>query len=127
MAALVSGYRSFTTNERGTNDRLCAGFRTPATTISPHALAAGVRKAPTHEIAGSVSPSRAAKRYEDCMLGRPRWKGGAAWREPLSGNEGRDMNPANLLTKWHWIVELARKKKSLTSESRMVSPAARIN
>ena len=36
------------------------------------------------------------------------------------------MAPANLLTKWHWIVELARKKKSLTSESRMVSPAARI-
>jgi hypothetical protein len=26
------------------------------------------------------------------------------------------MDPANLLTKWHWIVELARKKKSLTSE-----------
>jgi len=36
------------------------------------------------------------------------------------------MDPANLLTQWHWIVELARKKKSLISESRMVSPAARI-
>ena len=31
-------------------------------------------------------------------------------REPLSGNTGGDMDPANLLTKWHWIVELARKK-----------------
>jgi hypothetical protein len=37
-------------------------------------------------------------------------KGGATWREPVTGNTGRDMNPANLLTKWHWIVELARKK-----------------
>jgi hypothetical protein len=36
------------------------------------------------------------------------------------------MDPANLSTKWRWIVELARKKKSLTSELRMVSPAARI-
>ena len=30
----------------------CAGFRTPATTIQPHAPTAGVRKAPRHEIAG---------------------------------------------------------------------------
>ena len=31
-------------------------------------------------------------------------------REPLTGNTGGGMDPANLLTKWHWIVELARKK-----------------
>jgi len=30
--------------------------------------------------------------------------------EPVAGNTGRDMDPANLLTKRHWIVELARKK-----------------
>src|SRR5438105_14263754 len=35
------------------NSRFCAGFRTPATMTQPHALAAGVRKAPRHEIAGS--------------------------------------------------------------------------
>jgi len=29
----------------------CAGFRTPATPISPRAVTAGVRKAPRHEIA----------------------------------------------------------------------------
>src|SRR5262249_18488687 len=33
--------------------RNCAGFRTPALTCEPHAHAAGVRKAPRHEIAGS--------------------------------------------------------------------------
>jgi hypothetical protein len=37
-------------------------------------------------------------------------KGGVVLREPLTGNTGGDMDPANLLTKWHWIVELARKK-----------------
>ena len=37
-------------------------------------------------------------------------KGGVVLREPLSGNTGGDMDPTNLLTKWHWIVELARKK-----------------
>jgi RNA-directed DNA polymerase len=31
-------------------------------------------------------------------------------REPLSGHTGRDMDPANLLTKRQWIVELARRK-----------------
>lgn len=31
-------------------------------------------------------------------------------REPLAGHTGRDMDPANLLTKRQWIVELARKK-----------------
>ena len=36
----------------------CAGFRTPATTISPRAPAAGVRKAPRHEIAsGGGAPA----------------------------------------------------------------------
>src|SRR6516165_3344585 len=37
-------------------------------------------------------------------------KGGVVLREPLSGNTGGTMDPANLLTKRHWIVELARKK-----------------
>src|SRR5215467_4324838 len=38
--------------------RSCAGFRTPAATISPHALAAGVRKPPRHEIAsGDGAPA----------------------------------------------------------------------
>jgi RNA-directed DNA polymerase len=31
-------------------------------------------------------------------------------REPLVGHTGRDMDPANLLTKRQWIVELARRK-----------------
>jgi len=31
-------------------------------------------------------------------------------REPLAGHTGRDMDPANLLTKRQWIVELARRK-----------------
>ena len=31
-------------------------------------------------------------------------------REPLVGHTGRDMDPANLLTKRRWIVELARRK-----------------
>ena len=35
--------------------RQCAGFRTPAALISPHALLAGVRKAPRHEIASGGS------------------------------------------------------------------------
>ena len=43
-------------------------------------------------------------------MGPEEGKGGAAWREPLSGNKERDMDPANLLTKWYWIVELARRK-----------------
>src|ERR1700730_18507268 len=37
------------------NDRLCAGFRTPAALTSPHARLAGVRKAPRHEIASGGS------------------------------------------------------------------------
>ena len=28
----------------------------------------------------------------------------------MPGDMGRDMDSANLLTKWHWIVDLARKK-----------------
>ena len=47
---------------------------------------------------------------EPGSLGPDGGKGGVARREPLSGNTGRDMDPANPLTKWHWIVELARKK-----------------
>src|SRR5215467_1416109 len=42
--------------------------------------------------------------------GPERGKGGVAWREPLAGHTGRDMDPANLLTKRQWIVELARRK-----------------
>jgi hypothetical protein len=45
-----------------------------------------------------------------CSVGPEGGKGGAAWRESIPGNTGGDMDPANLLTKWHWIVELARKE-----------------
>ena len=31
-------------------------------------------------------------------------------REPVTGHTGRDMDSANLLTKRHWIAELARRK-----------------
>src|SRR5215467_15578244 len=41
--------------------------------------------------------------------GPERGKGGVAWREPLAGHTGRDMNPANLSTKRQWIAELARR------------------
>src|SRR5205085_2157141 len=40
---------------------LCAGFRTPASTISPRAAAAGVRKAPRHEIASGGSAAAVAQ------------------------------------------------------------------
>src|SRR5213078_1796711 len=39
------------------HDRLCAGFRTPECQDHPRALAAGVRKAPRHEIAGCGAPT----------------------------------------------------------------------
>jgi hypothetical protein len=41
--------------------RLCAGFRTPECRAYPRALAAGVRKAPRHEIAagGALAVPRA--------------------------------------------------------------------
>ena len=56
-------------------DRPIQGFRTPATTISPRAPAAGVRKAPRHEIAsGDGAPAvphaaGAADGYGDLVTG----------------------------------------------------------
>jgi hypothetical protein len=46
----------------------CAGFRTPACRDYPRALAAGVRKAPRHEIAVGSAPGerRALKGIERC-------------------------------------------------------------
>jgi len=41
----------------------CAGFRTPATMIWPRAAAAGVRKAPRHEIASAGSAGRCRGLY----------------------------------------------------------------
>src|SRR5258708_7298210 len=40
------------------NVRSCAGFRTPARGGYPRAAAAGVRKAPMHEVAGSWAPDK---------------------------------------------------------------------
>src|SRR5260370_42580131 len=50
----------------------CAGFRTPAVTKPPHARAAGVRKAPRHEIAGRWGPVGAAGLYGD-LAARSGW------------------------------------------------------
>jgi len=55
---------------RGEWRLLCRFSDAAGMTAHPRAEAAGVRKAPRHEVAGSVSPSRAAKRYEGYMLGR---------------------------------------------------------
>ncbi len=57
--------------------RNCAGFRTPAMTGSPRADAAGVRKAPRHEIAVGSAPGGAA-----CAMGIwPRREGWRGWTE----------------------------------------------
>ena len=45
----------------------CAGFRTPAPTCQPRAPAAGVRKAPRHEIA--VGERRRCHNYGDFAAG----------------------------------------------------------
>jgi hypothetical protein len=63
----------------------CAGFRTPAMTASQHTPAAGVRKAPRHEIASGGSAAAV-----------PQARGGAAgtmgiWRYGWAGScQGRD-------------------------------------
>jgi hypothetical protein len=44
----------------GSDFRLCVGFRTPAVMGPPRARAAGVRKAPRHEIAGRCGTVGAA-------------------------------------------------------------------
>src|SRR6266446_9137962 len=55
----------------------CAGFRTPAMTGSPRANAAGVGKAPRHEIAVGSAPGGAA-----CAMGIwPRREGWGGWTE----------------------------------------------
>jgi hypothetical protein len=48
----------------------CAGFRTPGMKRHSHALAAGVRKAPRHEIAVGSAPAvrRALNEIERCMV-----------------------------------------------------------
>src|SRR5260370_19227077 len=61
---------------------LCAGFRTPAVTKPPHARAAGVRKAPRHEIAGRWGPVGAAGLYGDLAA----WSGWARLDRTVRSN-----------------------------------------
>ena|SRR5215831_3836303 len=61
-----------------------------------------------------TSSAKLSREEPDASVAHVRVCGGRGGQPPrLPG----DLNPANLLTKWHWIVELARKKPGIVLTS----------
>src|SRR5271166_2845394 len=109
----------------------CAGFWTPASREAPRARAAGVQKAPGHEVAGRFGRRAAAQRYGDLIvalvmvvgaelasgdLGKV-WRG--AWKRAMGiAVVARSVSTGDRLVDWRGCAKRDRRQRGAGATER---------